>query len=194
MVHHPHIDQDQFAGCMEDDSTNMDASPTATEAAAEADAEADAEAEEISNRGYHSVPSISDHSHMLPYQQPLESVQLLTAQGEEDNETSSRDPFRGSSQLHAGAAPSHSVRLASAMSHLSQNQLQEGLQAVQVEPLFAGPYMHILMLLPQPQAASSNTGSASESDFSEALACVALQPGKACRVHSLLVDEPVRAS
>ncbi len=134
------MDQVHFAGCMEDDSTNMDASPTATEAAAEA--EADAEVEEISNRGYHSGPSISDHNHMLPYQQPLESVHLLTAQGEEDDGISSREPFGGSFQLHAGAAPIHSVRLASAMSHLSQNQLREGLQAVQVEPFFAGSDMH----------------------------------------------------
>ncbi len=143
---------------MEDDSTSMDASPTATEAAAEADAEEEEE-EKVGDRAC--ATSISDHSQMLPYQRPLESVHLLTARCEEDNEISSRQSLQGSCQLNVGAAANHSVGLASATSQLSQNQLQEALQAVQVEPLFAGSYMHVLPLLPQSQAASSNTASAS---------------------------------
>ncbi len=111
---------------MEDDYTGVD--PTATEAAA------DAEEEEISDRGHHSIPSISDHSQMLPCQTALESVHLLPPQSEEDNEISSRprQPLQGSFQVDAGTTANRGVESPSAMSQLSQNQLQEAGRSLQV--------------------------------------------------------------
>ncbi|KAL0025144.1 hypothetical protein WJX77_002885 [Trebouxia sp. C0004] len=90
-----HAKNRDMYGCMEDDSTGMVASPTATADVIEE------EEEEISDRGFHSAPSISKHSQLLLYQQPLESVHLLTAQCEEDNEISSRQSLQGSFQLNA---------------------------------------------------------------------------------------------
>lgn len=210
VVHDPQRDQVHFAGCMEADSTSMDASQTATEAAAEAetevaaeteavaqaDAEADAtveEEEDISDRGHHSAPSISGHSQMLPYQQPLESVQLLTAQSGEDNEISSRQSLQDSLQLSTGAAADHGVELASATSQLSQDHLQEAVRAVQVEFFFTGSSR---IYIP----ASANFWLQAPTQFlhlnlssSQALAWCCIAARQVCRLYSLHVDQSLRA-
>ncbi len=208
VVHDPQRDQVYFAGCMEADSTSMDASQTATEAAAEAeaaaeteaDAQADAEAdatveeeEEISDRGHHSAPSISGHSQMLPYQQPLQSVQLLTAQSGEDNEISSRQSLQDSLQLSTGAAANHGVELASATSQLSQDHVQETVRAVQVEFFFTGSSR---IYIP----ASANFWLQAPTQFlhlnlssSQALAWCCIAARQVCGLYSLHVYQSLRA-